>query len=176
MSVRIRGAKGTARLIPGWPDYAVTTEGEVWSKRREKTRWRRLRPGECGHAGHLHVGVSKDGKRYYRKVHHLVLEAFVGPRPAWTECCHGDGNPKNNALSNLRWDTRKENMADRDRHGTMVRGELVGNAKLTADLVRTIRELRFIEKLTQREIAEYIGVSQSAVADVLLRKKWKHVR
>lgn len=52
-----------------------------------------------------------------RYVHHLVLEAFVGPRPDGYECCHADDNPANNHLSNLRWDTRSANSIDAVRNG-----------------------------------------------------------
>ncbi len=51
-------------------------------------------------------------------VHNLVLLAFVGPRPDDYQCCHNDGNPLNNNLENLRWDTRSANMLDTIRHGT----------------------------------------------------------
>lgn len=67
-----------------------------------------------------------------RYIHRLVLEVFVGPCPEGMVACHNDGNPRNNALSNLRWDTREANMRDRDRHGTSPRGERGGNAKFTA--------------------------------------------
>lgn len=53
-----------------------------------------------------------------RKIHHLVLEAFVGPRPDGLETCHNDGVPANNWLTNLRWDTKPNNAKDRRVHGT----------------------------------------------------------
>jgi hypothetical protein len=34
------------------------------------------------------------------------------------ECLHGDGDPTNNNLSNLRWGTSIENEEDKLRHGT----------------------------------------------------------
>lgn len=34
------------------------------------------------------------------------------------ECCHNDGNPSNNIVENLRWDTHSGNMMDRTLHGT----------------------------------------------------------
>jgi hypothetical protein len=80
------------------------------------------------HALEMKVGVDKIGRHYVRfsagnvhhsrKVHHLVLEAFVGPRPFGKECCHNDGNPGNNHVSNLRWDTRSSNVNDAIKHGT----------------------------------------------------------
>ncbi len=52
-------------------------------------------------------------------VHVLVLTAFRGHCPAGMEGCHNDGDPKNNRLSNLRWDTHSANQKDGFRHGTM---------------------------------------------------------
>ncbi|MGH3845534.1 MAG: HNH endonuclease [Pseudonocardiaceae bacterium] len=51
-------------------------------------------------------------------VHHLVLTAFVEPRPPGKEGRHLDRNPGNNHLSNLRWSTHSENQLDQIRHGT----------------------------------------------------------
>lgn len=67
--------------------------------------------------GYKIVNLHKPGIEKYRTVHSLVLEAFIGPRPDGLECCHWDGNPANNVLSNLRWDTRSANGQDRVRHG-----------------------------------------------------------
>lgn len=53
-------------------------------------------------------------------VHRLVLEAFVGPRPLGMHCCHNDGDPTNNSVDNLRWDTPSANVLDSIRHGTQV--------------------------------------------------------
>jgi hypothetical protein len=52
-------------------------------------------------------------------VHTLVLESFVGLRPAGMECCHNDGDRANARLSNLRWDTHSENVYDSVRSRTM---------------------------------------------------------
>ena len=50
-------------------------------------------------------------------VHRLVLEAFVGPCPPGMECCHNDGDNTNNRVENLRWDTKRSNRQDRNKHG-----------------------------------------------------------
>jgi len=64
------------------------------------------------------VSLSKGtDKQKLVKVHRLVLLAFVGAPPKGMEACHYDGDPQNNNLSNLRWDTAKENWVDRKRHG-----------------------------------------------------------
>lgn len=50
-------------------------------------------------------------------IHHWVLAAFVGPRPKGAVACHNDGNPANNTVSNLRYDTQSSNCFDTVRHG-----------------------------------------------------------
>lgn len=68
--------------------------------------------------GRLMVRLSSAGSPVKRfTIHRLVLEAFVGPRPAGTEACHFDDDRDNNHVSNLRWDTRSANMRDRIRNG-----------------------------------------------------------
>ena len=57
-------------------------------------------------------GIARSGF-----IHCLVLEAFVGPRPEGAEACHADDDKTNAKLSNLRWDTRSENIHDRRRNG-----------------------------------------------------------
>jgi len=52
------------------------------------------------------------------RLHAAILEAFVGPCPAGHEAAHRDGDKHNCALSNLRWATHAENIADKVRHGT----------------------------------------------------------
>lgn len=90
--------------------------------------------------GYPAVNLSRDGKTKMRPVHTMVLEAFVGPRPSEVhEGCHGDGDPKNNALGNLRWGTKRENKADAFMHGTALHGEKCGQAKLTVAVVMAIK-------------------------------------
>jgi hypothetical protein len=105
-------------LIPGHPANLCGTDGSVWSRHSHRgrglgDRWRRLRASP-GHKGYLTVKVG--GKT--RRVHEIILLAFVGPKPPGLECRHLDGNPANCALSNLAWGTHLENEADKARHGT----------------------------------------------------------
>lgn len=68
--------------------------------------------------GYKMVRLHLDGHRSGKYVHALVLEAFVGPRPDGMYACHSDGNPANNCVDNLRWDTPSANQQDSIRHGT----------------------------------------------------------
>src|SRR5580704_3863138 len=63
------------------------------------------------------VELTSNGKRRHRRVHQLVMLAFVGPYPPGMETRHLDGDRANNALSNLKYGTPSENSQDRLRHG-----------------------------------------------------------
>ncbi|ARM70701.1 HNH endonuclease [Mycobacterium phage Soul22] len=68
--------------------------------------------------GYLRASLSRVGdKPRMFKVHRLVLEAFVGPRPGNLSGCHNNGINTDNRLENLRWDSHTENMLDVVRHG-----------------------------------------------------------
>lgn len=172
--------------IPGYEGiYEVSNLGRVRSL--DRIVWRKIGRGETperkapapmkgkllrpGKASNGYPTVSLRGKTH--TVHSLVLLAFVGPAPEGHECRHLDGNRENPRLSNLRWGTRAENVADAAAHGTQVRGERYSTAKLTDEAARKIRELR--GKVTQSELAEMFGVSPAAIQAVHDGRTWKHV-
>ena len=59
--------------------------------------------------GYLKVFLIKDSKMKTKKVHRLVAQAFIHNEENKPCIDHIDGNTKNNAVSNLRWCTYKEN-------------------------------------------------------------------
>jgi hypothetical protein len=78
----------------------------------------RIRKPSANTSGHMVVSLSKIGKTHGKLVHRLVLEAFIGPCPDGMEGCHNNGDPSDNRLANLRWDTRSNNALDAVAHGT----------------------------------------------------------
>lgn len=114
--------------VPGYEGYyEVSDHGQV----RSLDRWvggpwgpgtRRIagRPISTflGPDGYVRTNLWRDNRGAVPLVHRLVLLAFVGPAPAGTEALHGDDDPGNPCLSNLRWGTQSENNHDRVRHGT----------------------------------------------------------
>lgn len=115
------------RPVVGWEGtYEVSDWGRIRSLDREvpcsdgkirKLAGRVLKLNER-HLGYQSVMLSLGNQQVRRQVHRMVLEAFRGSCPEGKECCHNDGNARNNRLSNLRWDTRSANMYDRTAHGT----------------------------------------------------------
>lgn len=70
-------------------------------------------------SGHQQVKLYDAGRVKNWIVSALVLTVFVGPRPEGDyHACHNNGNPQDNRLVNLRWDTRSGNELDKRKHGT----------------------------------------------------------
>ncbi len=108
-------------------------------------------------------------------VHALVCRAFNGPPPTpLHEVAHWDNNRANNVPSNLRWATKKENEADRIRHGTRLVGSALPWAVMTEEDVRGILRLKN-STLTQRQIGAIFGCDQNMVSLIFRKKMWKHV-
>jgi HNH endonuclease len=168
------------RPIEGFPGYRVSREGEVqscWNRRGRRggmaDTWLPLRPIGLRY-GYLGVNLHRDHAKYRRLIHHLVLEAFVGPRPPDLICCHWDGNPANNRLENLRWDTYKSNCDDMLRHGTRRLGETGTKARLKEREVREIRRL-MSEGASPDELAARFGVGSPNIKAIACGRTWRHI-
>jgi len=118
--------------------------------------------------GRLILCLRKDGNRFMFLVSKLVAEAFHGKRPLGMECCHNDGNSANNKSSNLRWDTKEKNEADKIIHGTSNRGVRNGQAKLTeADVIAILADNRI-----HREIAKDHHVGRRNIDRIKSGESW----
>jgi hypothetical protein len=152
------------------PDGRIFTRWRAGSYRRISKTWKRATQGSHCKSGAANVTVN--GIRSY--VGRLILLTFVGPAPTNTECCHNDGNPSNNAIGNLRWDTRQGNVNDTLKHGRTSRGESSGAAKLTDAKVRAIRSLA-ATGWTQERLARRYRISRPTISCVLSGKTWTHI-
>jgi DNA-binding NarL/FixJ family response regulator len=90
------------------------------------------------------------------------------------DICHNDGVKTNNHLSNLRVDSRRNNHADKHRHGTMTNGERNGLAKLTTEDVKEIRKRRE-QGEPFKSIAADSNVRPETVRNAARRITWKHI-
>lgn len=135
--------------VAGFP-YEVSTDGRV---RRTETG-RLLVPMRCGHK-RKHYSTVCLGKGIQRKVHHLVLIAFVGPRPSGLFGLHEDDDTWNNALDNLYWGTPVQNAWDC----------AVRHNRLTKEQAAELVERR---RAGERgvDLAREYGVSQQTVCDI----------
>lgn len=123
--------------------------------------------------GYLTVVLFVNGTRKTQLVHQLVLKTFVGPRPKGYDSCHGDGDKSNNHLSNLRWDTRSENMKDLYRHGRKQSHKSIRSKQIKRSDNVTFDSLRLA--------AKHMGVSNTAIRKAMARAgkcrgyKWEYV-
>ncbi len=145
--------------------YEVSNFGNIRSSKNKQ-----LKKITIDSNGRPYLGLWKNNKQKIVRPHKLVLEAFVGKAPQGMECCHNDGNQQNSRLENLRWDTPKNNHADKLKHGTSNTGERCNWAKLTKAKVISIRaDIR-----TQKEIATEYGVQQSQISRIKNGVRWIH--
>ena len=109
--------------VPDWEGlYEVSDQGRVRSLDRLSANGRKLkgRPlkSAADRAGYRLVWLHRNSQRRMFILHRLVLLAFVGPCPEGMEGCHDNGDPGDNRLSNLRWDTKSANCLQKVEHGT----------------------------------------------------------
>jgi hypothetical protein len=105
------------RPIPLAPGYEVSDRGRIRSFRRGAPACGRLL-SLAPSAGYRVVRIHHDGSWRVRRVHQLVLEAFVGPCPNDADGVrHLNDVKDDNRLTNLAWGTYAENMRDRVANG-----------------------------------------------------------
>ena len=108
------------RPVVGYPQYMVSDHGHVWSTyyKRELTYYEHNGYTLVHLVGSRMRGFHKMRTFKERRVHRLVLEAFVGPCPEGYETRHRNGDKTDNRLLNLMWGTRSDNRLDNVEHGT----------------------------------------------------------
>ena len=170
------------KFITRFVGYRFGDDGSVWSRLKRGSasgtggllgdQWRKL-SGSLDKKGRVKMTLRVNGKTSTQLVNRLILEAFKGPCPVGLECCHNDGNPSNNKVDNLRWDTRRSNQAvDRVKHGTDPVGERNGRHKLTD------REVLFVRKTKKsaKWCAKRLCVKRSTIYDIRSGRSWKHLK
>ena len=156
--------------IPGKPGYQAGSNGLIKTVKRGQDSLKALHH----RAGYPTVCLFVDGKRSFFYVHLLVLEAFVGPRPDGMEACHNNGVRSDARPDNLRWDTRKNNHADKAAHGKRAIGERNGGAKLSeSEAIRAIQMRN--NGLTCKVVAAELRVSPMAISLAHSGKTWPHL-
>lgn len=165
------------RPIENWPEYAISNHGRLKRILPVLNRDGKnlgIRVGKILKPRHHSGGYLKYMLRRLDEIkdefaHTLVLEAFVSPRPSPKhQCCHGDGDRKNNNIENLRWGLIEDNVNDAQRHGTRI-GECHNTNVLTRHQVLEIRD-RYNENM--QKLADEYGVSKPTIWRVINRKVW----
>lgn len=103
--------KGHVRSL----DRMVRSKNGVWTRRASRV----LAACWKGPDRYPAIHLCRDGHVKQAYVHHVVLEAFAGPKP-FPEAVsrHLNGDNQDCSAVNLAWGTQAENIADKFRHGT----------------------------------------------------------
>ena len=103
-----------------WKDspYEVSREGKV--RRKGDDSHRKPRDDD---RKHQRVNLTWDGKREEPPLHQMVMELFGPPKPQGKNIVilHKDNDGTNNAISNLEWGTRSENVQQAHNDGLIKR-------------------------------------------------------
>lgn len=103
-----------------------------------------------------------------RPVHRVSLMMATGEDPAKLDASHTCHIRRCVNPRHLSWKTRSENLRDRPYNGTVNRGEVNGNAKLTrTDVAAILRDRR-----VQHVIAKDYGIAQPTVSKIKLGQRW----
>lgn len=166
------------RAIEGFDGYEVSNLGRVrsWLFPGRSTARRRTfpvlrKPVPLKKRGGYLTIVFSNPRRTFRYVHHLVLLAFDRPKKVGEVARHLDGDSTNNAISNLRWGSSVENVADMRRHGTWQGGEKNVCAKLTLKQAQRIR-LLLVRGVQGTILAKKYSVSNATICRIKKGKRY----
>lgn len=160
--------------------YFVTEDGRVFSNKKGMSKVDRdlheIKFHLCK-AGYKHVSLrfGKNGEEKKRfSVAHLVAHAFNGPRPEKKVIRHLDGNPLNNHFENLKYGSQLENILDKNKHGTLIRGGRHYKATITDKQAEEIL-FRISRGEKRTNLRKEFGVSSTVMYSLLKGKTFKNI-
>jgi hypothetical protein len=124
--------------------------------------------------GYYRVVLTRNQKQTILAVHRIVAQEFIGlsDKP---QVNHKDGDKSNNAVSNLEWVTREENVKHAIDTGLWSPvGEDNHMAKLTLSNVHWVKYLLGQGAVGAR-LAKVFGVQPAAISKINVGRSWAHV-
>lgn len=149
---------------PRYPDYLVGDDGSIIGPGKKVLKPMLTGWTKGGRKKRPKIRVSTN-PRVDLDVGAMVLETFVGPRPDSLLVLHADDDPSNNALSNLRYGTFKDNardMRDSGNHSGM---------RLNKQVADEIKQRRAAGE-TGAALAQEYGVTQQMVCNIHKGRAW----
>lgn len=165
--------KYTIKEVPNFPMYYATECGRVISKHRGRLKFIN---GKLDKDGYIQIILRRDGLSHYKRIHRVIAETFL-----FCECksyvvAHIDGNIYNNSKINLKFCTQKENIMDKELHGTKHLGEAVHNTKITSEIAARVKIYLSQNLHTSSTIAKILNISKSIVDNIKYNKTWVHIK
>ena len=154
-------------MFPTDHRYEISSLGRIRNFNTKKI----LKPSSSG-SGYLLFTRYLDDVFTGMYVHHAVASAFIGERPDGLQVSHLDGDKFNNKLCNLTYETSKENINRKIKHGTHPTGFKNSQAKLTEDDVIKLREYYEKNDISFSKLGEIFGVSGSSAHRAVRKISW----
>jgi hypothetical protein len=158
--------------IEGFPEYFVSTSGEVFSNKYGELRTMRTNKHGVGYSG---VSLSNSEGRTTFKVHRLVAKAFLPTYLESLQVNHINGIKNDNRVENLEMCTNSENQihANKLRLRYIPKGERHYKSKLTGRDILEIRDL--IPYFTQEMLGKLYNTERSNISIIKTDKGWRHI-
>ena len=159
------------------PQWTLTVAERFWGKVDRKG------PDECwpwtaASSTSGHGRFWRDGKLVVAS--RVAWELAHGPIPAGLFVLHRCDNPLCMNPDHLFLGTQQDNVADMVQKGRLkpysACGENHHHAKFTDADVRSIRSDYRAGGVSQRELARRYNASQGAISDIVLGRRWAHVK
>ena len=134
----------------------------------------KISTGSVSSNGYPQKSVMVNGKRLTKKIHRMVLEAFVGVSELHVN--HKNGIKHDNRLENLEYVTMSENQKHSVAMGLLkpLQGSKHGNAKLNEEKVIEIKK-RLAKGESQASLGREYGVHEQIIYKIKHGISWKHI-
>jgi len=96
--------------IPGFPNYQITEDGNVWSKNYKRFLTPEPPRPKCNYENY---SLYKNGIRTHKFTHRLIAITYIDNPKNLPFVDHIDRDTTNNIVSNLRWVTKSQNVINR---------------------------------------------------------------
>lgn len=148
----------------GYPNYSITYDGKVWSHQANKYLSQKM----IGH-GYPCVSVANSKGATSFLIHRILALLFIPNPENKPTVNHIDGNKENNCITNLEWNTHKEN-------NTHAIYNDMRDAILSTEVVHEICTLLQNNiGCTVKSICDKLGVSWDQVGDIRKRETWTKI-
>ncbi len=125
--------------------------------------------------GYKVVSLWVSNKSSTQLAHRVIAAAFLGKCPEGYDVNHKDGNKHNNAVSNLEYVTRAQNIRHAINTGLMsVTGINNPASKLNEQQVRDIRAMHE-QGSGYKSLGKLFDVSPETVRDIVKGRIWRHL-
>lgn len=148
--------------IENFDDYFITPEGEVYSIKNGYMKQIQL---DYSTNDYVYVGLYLNGKRYHKRVHRLVAEAYVYNDDPENKIHvnHIDSNKTNNHYTNLEWVSESENMIHACKTGLLVNDTGYDDSQSIPVIATNLKTNEVLYFGSTKQCAKALGFADSTV-------------